>query len=307
MQELDINALPDDAESLKALIVDQLSHLQDKETQLKNKDKQLRRQKQQLAEDQKELHYLREQITLLLKKRFGASSEKHPGQQELFDEVEDVDELDQVDDTVVETEIKVTAHQRRRAGRKPLPAHLPRVEVIHDLPEDEQICAEDGHRLHRIGEEISEQLDIIPAKIRVIRHIRPKYACRHCETGIKTAPLPTQIIPKSIATPGLLAYIAISKYADALPLYRQEQMFKRIEVELSRTSMAQWMIQTATILAPLMELLHQQLLASRALRPYSAGWAAPPGTPSSPVSAGAPSGGWFCGTKSSSWPGTPKA
>ena len=100
----------------------------------------------------------------------------------------------------------------------------------------------------------------------MIRHIRPKYACRHCETGIKTAPLPTQIIPKSIATPGLLAYIAISKYADALPLYRQEQMFKRIEVELSRTSMAQWMIQTATILAPLMELLHQQLLASRVLQ-----------------------------------------
>lgn len=253
MQDLDINALPDDAESLKALIVDQISHLQDKD--------------KQLAEHQKELNILREQITLLLQKRFGVSSEKHPGQQELFDEVEGSDD-DQVDDTKLDTdsEIKVAGHKRRRAGRKPLPAHLPRVEVIHDLPEEEQICAADGHRLHRIGEEISEQLDIIPAKIQVIRHIRPKYACRHCETGIKTASLPTQIIPKSIATPGLLAHIAISKYADALPLYRQEQMFKRIGVELSRTSMAQWMIHTAKILAPLMDLLHQQLLASRVLQ-----------------------------------------
>ncbi len=99
------------------------------------------------------------------------------------------------------------------------------------LPEAERHCDHDGRSLSEIGEVISEQLDIIPAKIQVIRHIRKKYACS-CGQCIKTAPLPAQPIPKSMASPGLLAHIAVSKYQDALPLYRQETILQRIGVDL---------------------------------------------------------------------------
>ena len=101
-----------------------------------------------------------------------------------------------------EPTVTVPAHTRKKGGRKPLPATLPRIDVIHDLPEEEKVCAHDGERLVSIGGVVSEQLDIIPAKVQVIRHIRKKYACPCCELGVKTAPLPPQPIPKSIASPG---------------------------------------------------------------------------------------------------------
>jgi len=117
--------------------------------------------------------------------------------------------------------ITVPAHTRKKRGHKPLPDHLVRVDVVHEIPESERRCDHDGRLLAEIGEVISEQLDIVPAKIQVIRHIRKKYACS-CGQCIKTAALPTQPIPKSMASPGLLAHIVVSKYQDALPLYRQE-------------------------------------------------------------------------------------
>jgi len=119
--------------------------------------------------------------------------------------------------------------------RAPLPEHLPRVDVIHELAEDERRCEHDGQLLTEIGEVISEQLDIIPAKIQVTRHIRKKYAC-DCGQCIKTAPLPAQPIPKSMASPGLLAHITVSKYQDALPLYRQETILQQA-VQRARCSM----------------------------------------------------------------------
>ena len=115
-------------------------------------------------------------------------------------------------------------------------------------------CAHDGHPRHKIGEDGSEQLDIVPARIQVIRNIRVKYGCRHYEEGVIAARVPTQIIPKSIATPGLLAYVAVSKYLDGLPLYRLEKLFERIGVTLSRRTLSARMIQTAGILGPLMVL-----------------------------------------------------
>ena len=117
--------------------------------------------------------------------------------------------------------VDVPAHARKKRGRKPLPAALPRVEVVHELPQAERCCPHDGQALKVIGEETSEQLDIVPAKIQVIRHVRKRYAC-DCGQCIRTAPLPAQPIPKSLASPGLLAHITVSKYQDALPLYRQE-------------------------------------------------------------------------------------
>jgi transposase len=160
----------------------------------------------------------------------------------------------------------VPAHKRKKPGRKPLPEALPRVEVIHDLPEDEKVCA-CGSPLSKIGEEVSEKLDYIPAKLQVIRHIRYKYACKSCEGveteagAVKTAPPPAQIIPKGIATPGLLAYILVSKFCDALPFYRQTKIFHRLGIEIPRATMANWAIQVARQCRPLLELLHTEILS----------------------------------------------
>lgn len=246
MNDVDIKALPDDPDHLKALLSDTIN---------------------QLAERESEVIRLQEQLNLALHRRFGKSSEKNPGQHELFDEPEQIveEEVNPVNDSEEIETISVPAHQRKTRGRKALPEHLPRVDVIHDIDEADKFCDTDGHALHKIGEDISEQLEIIPAKIQVIRNIRIKYGCRACETGIKTAPMPAQLIPKSMATAGLLAYIATSKYVDALPLYRQEQMFKRIGVELSRATLAFWMIQVGKALAPLIVLLEETLLSARVI------------------------------------------
>jgi transposase len=128
-----------------------------------------------------------------------------------------------------------------------LPDHLPRVDIEHDLTDEEKVFA-CGCQLTRIGEEVSEQLDIIPAKIQVLRHIRPKYACKGCEETMRTAPLPPQPIPKSNASPGLLSHIVVAKYQDALPLAHQEKQFARIGAEVTRATMARWMIRNRPVI-----------------------------------------------------------
>jgi transposase len=160
--------------------------------------------------------------------------------------------------------LTIPAHERKKGGRKALPTHLPRVEVIHDLTDQDKRCAQDGAALERIGEERAEQLDYVPAKLRVIRHVRLKYACPCCKLGVKLAPAPAQLFPKSNATAGLLAQITTAKYVDGTPLHRQEAQFSRIGVDLPRATMARWMIQLGgTHVVPLINLLNDQLLSSR--------------------------------------------
>ena len=154
----------------------------------------------------------------------------------------------------------VAAHTRQKRPRISIPADLPREDVIHDLPANQKICPHDGHALKAIGEEIHEQLDIIPAQVKVLRHLRKKYACPCCENYLITADKPQQPIEKSIASPGLLAYIAINKYADALPLYRQSEIFTRLGIALDRTNLANWMIRCGDLAQPLINLLQDKLL-----------------------------------------------
>jgi len=161
--------------------------------------------------------------------------------------------------TPEDDEITIPAHTRKKGGRKKLPETLPRVAVVYELSGDELICPHDGAALTEIGEVTSEQLDIIPAKIQVIRHIRKQYACQ-CGKCIKTAALPKQPIPKSMASPGLLAHITVSKYQDALPLYRQETILRRIGVDIPRATLANWMIRSGTLIQPLINLMRDQLL-----------------------------------------------
>ena len=212
-----------------------------------------------------ENNILREQVRHLRAKLFGRKTEKNLHIQDnsqalLFDEAEEFS----IPEDAVSEEIEIKSHRRRKRGRRPLPADLPRVDVIHDLSEEEKVCA-CGCIKSRIGEEVSEQLDIIPAKIQVIRNIRYKYVCRRCEgveadeAAVKIAPLPLQLIPKSIATPGLLAHVITAKFVDALPFYRQEGQFSRLGIDLPRSTMCGWAIKVADRSEPLLELLNKEI------------------------------------------------
>jgi transposase len=240
-----LDQLPDDVDALKSLVAEQsikLDHFVARNEQLESK-----------------VIILQEQLNIALAKRYAASSEKiSPDQIRLFNEAEVDSEV--VGTLAVDDEVVIVPeHQRRKRGRKPLPEELPRVDIVHEIPECGRCCDHDGRLLAEIGEVICEQLDIIPAKIQVIRHIRKKYACS-CGQCIRLAPLPAQPIPKSLASPGLLAHITVSKYADALPLYRQETILRRIGVDIPRATLANWMIQVGTLIQPLINLLQDRLL-----------------------------------------------
>lgn len=204
-----------------------------------------------------EIQGLNDLVALLRRKQFGKSSEKVPAEQlGMFDEVE----VEALNPEPEEPEsIVVPSHERKRGKRLKLPEHLPRVEVVIDI--DNKICPEDGEELKCIGEEVSEKLEIIPAKVRVIRTIRKKYACPSCEL-MKEAPAPLEMIPKSNASASILAYIATAKYVDALPLYRQETIFNRVGIDIPRQTMARWMIQVGEKITPLITLLREELLKS---------------------------------------------
>jgi transposase len=208
-----------------------------------------------------EIASLRFQLQKALMHRFGARAEKDSRDQyNLFDEADLETEAVRAEIQQADAEITIAAHTRKPGGRKPLPQHLPRVRILHDLSEDEKICA-CGHALHKIGEDISEKAEFIPAQIKVIEHARCKYACRVCEGGVKMADLPLQIIPKSIAGPGLLAHVIVSKYTDHLPLYRQEQILQRLGIDIVRATLCFWVLRCATRLAPLVDLLREMIRA----------------------------------------------
>lgn len=218
-----------------------------------------------LAAREERIGLLEEEVRWLKAQLFGRSSEKTPSadispdQRWLFNEIEVLAETNK---DAPET-ITVPAHERRKRGRKKLSVALPRVEVLHDLSEADKICPADGTVLERIGQETSEQLEMIPAQIRVLRHIRPKYACPCCRAGVKIAPVPAMLFPKSIATPSLLAQIATAKFVDGTPLYRQEPQFARLGIPLGRATMAGWMIRIGgEYLVPLINLLNETLLTA---------------------------------------------
>lgn len=216
--------------------------------------------KQLVLRQQARLMYLEEQFRLAQQKQFGASSEGHPGQGELFDEAESAEV-----ESSAEQEESISSYTRSKPKRKSLSADLPRETVVLDLAEEDKVCDCCKGALHKIGEDTSEKLEFIPAKVKVIETVRPKYACRHCDKAgdkgqIKQALVPPAIIPKGMATPSLLSQIVTSKYQYGLPLYRQESMFQQYGIDLSRKTMAAWMIKCAAALDLLYELLRDILL-----------------------------------------------
>jgi transposase len=236
--------------------------------------------KEIIMQQRNEIQYLREQFNLARHKQFAASSEKSVNQLELvFNEAEFIltvaeasgDALDDNHDIAEDVEALVTqAAQPKKPGRKPLPKMLPRETRLVDIPDEQKICPCCQGALHRMGEETSEQLEYIPAVIKVIETIRPKYSCRACEkqatqTPIIIAPPPCSPIPKSIATPSLLAQIICNKYQFALPLYRQEALFQQYGIDLDRRSLANWMIKSANLFERITAVYKKHLLQQVAI------------------------------------------
>ncbi|MDB4837356.1 IS66 family transposase [Marinomonas sp.] len=215
----------------------------------------------QLVEWQSKYQFILEQWRLAQQKQFGTSSEVSPGQGELFDE-----SSTHVDDSIeTEPDTQTVSEVRRKPKRKPLPKDLPRETVVLDIAQSDKACSCCQGELHCIGEDRSEKLDFIPAQLKVIETIRPKYACRECEKSniqntIKQMAMPPGIIPKGIATPSLLSQVITGKFQYSLPLYRQETMFKQYGIELSRKTMSDWMQKCADALQPLYDRLHHILL-----------------------------------------------
>ncbi len=234
----EIETLPSEPKALQKMVLS-----------LQSQVKNLTAEKQQLLE----------QFRLAQQQRFGVSSEGHPAQGDLFNEAEV-----ELDTAKEETETDVSGTTvKKRPVRKKLPTDLPRKVVVHDI--EDKTCACCGNELHQMGDERSEKLEFIPAQVKVIEHVRLKYSCRACEkenttTRIKIAPLPPSPIPKGIATATLLSQIITSKYQYALPLYRQESLFKQYGIALSRKTMADWMMKSANLFKPLYARLQETLL-----------------------------------------------
>lgn len=236
--------------------------------QLQQMDAELQRLKDQ------ERHYI--ELTTLLKEELawfksqmlGRSSEKStsegsPDQSMLFNEPEVITAIGKAIADEADAVITIEEHERRKKpGRKAIPEGFPRIPVILDIAESEKICPHDGTALQVIDHETAERYDYVAPQLRVLQEKRLKYACPCCHQGVKIAPLPPQLLPKSMAAPSLLAHITTAKFVDGLPLTRQSRQFERLGVNLGPGTMALWMNTIGEEkLPPLMALMHEAALA----------------------------------------------
>jgi transposase len=207
---------------------------------------------------------LKEQLDRFKRQLFAASSEVSAAHQKdlFFNEAEVEGAQAQPAAAPIEGAlIDVPAHRRAKRGRKPLDPALPREVLRHELPDHERVCPHDGARLSQIGVEVSEQLDIVPQQVRVIRHERVKYACPCCDGGLRLAAKPAQVIPKGLLTEAALAWVIASKYLDGLPLYRQAALLGRFGgTDLSRNTLAASVVRVGQAVQPVVNLLRDALL-----------------------------------------------
>lgn len=233
------DCLPADVPTLKSVVLELLGTLEERERRI----------------DQ-----LTFQLEALKRHLFGRRSEKlDPGQLNL--ELGALT-LEPVLESAPEEQEPVPSSHRTGHGRRRLPAHLPRERVEIDVAAHERVCGECSQELVRIGEEVSEQLEYVPASLFVRELVRLKYACAHCQGNVVLAKLPAQPIDKGLAGPGLLAHVLTSKYSDHLPLHRLEGIFARHGVELSRSTLCDWVAAGARLLSPVVGAMKQRVLSS---------------------------------------------
>ncbi|HEO8418060.1 TPA: IS66 family transposase [Yersinia enterocolitica] len=231
----------------------------------KNADLEAKLEKEK-SESEAKISWLQEQLRLHQSKRFGVSSEKGiPGQLELtlFNEVEQEADLASPEPTV-ET---ITYRRKKKRGQRQLMLeNLPVETIDYRLSDEEQVCSCCGGNLHEMSTEVRQELKYIPAEVKVVKHVRHVYSCRHCEQEaiempIQTAPMPKPVIAGSLASPSMLAHIMSQKYVEGLPIYRQEKHLHRLGITLSRQTMANWMMYGADRwLSKLYSRMHQLLV-----------------------------------------------
>src|ERR1700687_2707952 len=254
-------ALPDldtlNHEALKALIVTQ-------HAQILSKDEQLLRKEEQLASRDEEIERLKLWIAKLRRMQFGRKSEKLDWQIEQLELKLDELEASRAQQAAA-SPVSLAASDVNRAwkrARQPLPAHLPR--EMHTVLPKQEACPDCGGKLKPLGEDVSEILEYVPARFKVIRQVRPQLACAWCETIVQAA-APSRPIERGVAGPGLLTHVLVSKYCGHLPLYRQSEIYAREGVELERSTLADWVGGTSALLAPLVEALRRHVMSATKL------------------------------------------
>ena len=282
-QGVTTSALPDldplDNEALKALamrlsadqaaLLEELSQQREtlarQETELAALEAGFAAQRLQLTEQSDELHarseqieYLKQVIEKLRRTLFGRKSEKIVVQLEQLElELEELETAQAAAETVA---IRPEAAPAARPRRKPLPEHLRREDITHTPAQD--CCPDCGGSLKQFGADVSEQLEYVPESFKVIRHVRPKFACAACERVVE-APAPSRPIEHGLPGPALLAHVLVSKYCDHQPLYRQSEIYARQGVEIERSTLAGWVGASSALLDPLVGALRQHVLAGR--------------------------------------------
>lgn len=231
-----LESLPEDPSALKQIVVDQSQWIERLVTE----------------------------VGRLRRRVWGRSSERLPDGQQIFDYYGTV-----VEDPAPAPEKAEPsrASGKKGHGRRVIPPEIPRQIILHDLPEDEKGCGRCGKRMRAFDYEVSEQLEVEPARIFVLSHVRPKYGCQDddCQGTVRIAPPATSPIERGLAGPGLIASTIVEKYDDHLPLYRQSERWLRQGVEFSRSTLCDWMRESAILLRPIVQASKEDLLQSHVL------------------------------------------
>ena len=295
----DDRKLPTDVEQLQAMIAEHGVALAERDATIVDRDETIAQhetviaaQHETIAQQSKKLDGLQQQLARVLRKQYGPQKERIDADQLTLFTAEDIErlaaELQQGLEDSVSTDDgsadeasdetpgdasggdddkspSSTKKKRTGHGRRALPEHLPRRQVIHELSDDERLCPCCGKLRKEIGSDVSEQLEFVPASLEVVEHHRKKYACRDCEEHVAIAAKPPQPIDKGLPGPGLLAHTVLSKYGDYLPLYRQEDILSRSGILLRRSTLGGWIAAAADLLQPLYDLMCVRVLRSHVI------------------------------------------
>jgi transposase len=251
----DATSLPNDPARLRALLLEERAQhaatLAQIEATLSSQQRTIAQQEQTIAR--------------LLRRFYGPQQERiDPNQLTLFD-TQELEALAEELAAAKKEPSPASSSRKTGHGRRLLPRNLPRQQVLHELPESERACPCCGEVRQEIGRETSEQLEYTPATLKVIEHVRLKYACRGCQEQVAIAAKPSQPIDKGLPGPGLLAHVVLGKYGDHLPLYRQEDMLARHGVLLRRSTLCGWIAAAADLVEPVYERMCQLVLGSHVI------------------------------------------
>ncbi len=248
--------LPDDVESLQRLLIEQRRAALATQAELISVRAEADTSRAALIASQLEIERLRFQIACLKRARFGRSSEQLDTQ--IAQLALTLEDLEASQAALPPRASPLATPPVERPVRRPLPAHLPRETVTHGLT---CTCPDCGAELKSAGEDVAEMIEWVPAHLKVIRHVRPKFSCDRCHKLLQ-APAPSRPIARGLAGPGLLAHVLVSKYADHLPLYRQSQIFAREGIDLDRSTLADWVGGASQLLAPLIDALGRYVMGA---------------------------------------------